>query len=356
MNCSRPSVRRASERGSALLIVLVFSAIVLILLYREMPIATFEAQRDKEQLAVDRGHEYQRAVQLFYRRFRGQYPASLDQLMNTNGMRFLRRKYKDPLTGKDDWRLLHAGPGGTLTDSKVTTAPATSQLKGNDTSHDTGSTTELNSLDGEAGPNLHRSKPAIAANASPVAGAAAVDGATPTAAQLDADPSKPLLPTSASPASGNNAAAPGNSVPPGSATPNGKGASATGQDAMNAVTNTNLGSNGSLAGGQAIAGAGGIAGVASVAKGHSIKKINDQTDYSKWEFYYDPSKDTGRGGSAAGGTGANNNQPQQPGIGLNSQPTASTTPQNGPDPVQQPNQVQPQPPSVVTPVPDSDTQ
>jgi hypothetical protein len=34
-------------------------------------------------------------------------------------MRFLRHKYKDPFTGKDDWRLLHVGPGGVLLDSKV---------------------------------------------------------------------------------------------------------------------------------------------------------------------------------------------------------------------------------------------
>jgi hypothetical protein len=37
---------------------------------------------------------------------------------------------------------------------------------------------------------------------------------------------------------------------------------------------------------------GGIAGVASLAKGSSIKTVNDQTDYSLWEFYYDPTKDT----------------------------------------------------------------
>ncbi len=34
-------------------------------------------------------------------------------------MRFLRKRFKDPFTGKDDWRLLHAGPGGIIIDSKV---------------------------------------------------------------------------------------------------------------------------------------------------------------------------------------------------------------------------------------------
>lgn len=60
---------------------------------------------------------------------------------------------------------------------------------------------------------------------------------------------------------------------------------------------------------------GGIAGVASKAQGHSIKKVNDQSDYSLWEFYYDASKDAAQGvaGALAGmGAGAGN-RVQQPG-------------------------------------------
>jgi hypothetical protein len=109
---------RRSETGSALLIVFLFAAVVAIMLYMELPVAAFEAERDREQLVIDRGNEYAHAVKLFVRKF-GMYPASLDQLENTNRMRFLRHRFKDPLTGKDDWRLLHAGPNGQLLDSKV---------------------------------------------------------------------------------------------------------------------------------------------------------------------------------------------------------------------------------------------
>jgi len=58
---------------------------------------------------------------------------------------------------------------------------------------------------------------------------------------------------------------------------------------------------------------GGIAGVASKAAGHSIKLVNDQDDYSLWEFYYDMSKEANaalaaaqNGGSRMGNTGATN--------------------------------------------------
>jgi hypothetical protein len=45
---------------------------------------------------------------------------------------------------------------------------------------------------------------------------------------------------------------------------------------------------------------GGLAGVASKASGHSIKTVNDQSNYSLWEFYYDPKKDTVPGGVPMG--------------------------------------------------------
>src|ERR1700760_2879774 len=106
------------ERGSALLIVFVFAAIIAIMLYREMPVAAFEARRQKEELLIDRGNEYKHAIKLYVRKV-GQFPASIDALENTNRMRFLRYKFEDPMTGKNDWRLLHAGPNGIILDSKV---------------------------------------------------------------------------------------------------------------------------------------------------------------------------------------------------------------------------------------------
>jgi hypothetical protein len=110
-----------NEKGSALLIVFVFAAAIAIMLYKEMPVATFEAQRQKEQLLIDRGNEYKRAVKLYVRKFQT-FPPSIEALENTNRMRFLRNRYVDPYTGKAEWRLLHAGPGGIIIDSKIKNA------------------------------------------------------------------------------------------------------------------------------------------------------------------------------------------------------------------------------------------
>ncbi len=110
------------ESGFAMLFVFLLAAIVAISLYMELPRVVFEAQRSREELLIARGEQYKRAIQLYYRATR-QYPPSLDALENTNNRRFLRKRYKDPMTGEEEWRIVHAGPGGVLIDSLVTKPP-----------------------------------------------------------------------------------------------------------------------------------------------------------------------------------------------------------------------------------------
>jgi hypothetical protein len=126
---SASNLRRHQQRGSALLIVFVFAAMIAIALYREMPVAAFEAQRQKEELLMDRGNEYKRAIKLYVRKFQT-FPPSMDALEHTNRMRFLRSRYVDPYSGKDDWRLLHAGPGGMIIDSKIKQKPGANGVPG----------------------------------------------------------------------------------------------------------------------------------------------------------------------------------------------------------------------------------
>ena len=109
--------RRDSERGYALLMVFLMAAIIALMLYQQLPRVAFESEREKEQLLIDRGEQYIRAIQLYYLANNRQYPTSIDDLEKRD-KRFLRRRYIDPYTGKDEWRIIH-GNGAFLTDSLV---------------------------------------------------------------------------------------------------------------------------------------------------------------------------------------------------------------------------------------------
>lgn len=318
------SARTRREQGSALLIVFVFAAMIAIMLYMELPVAAFEAQRNRERLLIDRGNEYAHAVKLFVRKF-GMYPASIDQLQDTNRMRFLRGAYKDPLTGKDDWRLLHAGPNGQLLDSKVSsmatsqngtssnstsanfgTGTAGSSTAGANSGFGTGFNSSSTSADVVVMPVPQR-PPAIAANgsdevASPSPDQNSTNPLIPPGQSSSPAQSGQPTPDAAAQSSGQNAAQAagiqGNGQP-GAATGN-----ANGMDTVrNLLSNPTTPQQASSSGMGNIA-SGGIAGVASKAQGRSIKTVNDQTDYSLWEFYYDPTKDATRGIAGAAQAGA----------------------------------------------------
>lgn len=109
---------RRKDSGFAMLLVFAMAAAVSIMLYKELPRLVFESQRIKEQELVYRGEEYKRAIQLYVRKFK-KYPASLDELENSTEVRFLRRRYKDPMTGNDEWRLIHIDNMGFYTDSLI---------------------------------------------------------------------------------------------------------------------------------------------------------------------------------------------------------------------------------------------
>ena len=97
-----------TEDGYLLLTVLVMVFLVLLALSVAAPRIAKQIQRDKEQEAIQRGLQYKRAIRLYYKKF-GAYPSDIKQLENTNQIRFLRKRYKDPITGQDDWRLIHMG-------------------------------------------------------------------------------------------------------------------------------------------------------------------------------------------------------------------------------------------------------
>lgn len=100
------------QRGYVLIgVVLAFTLMLIALAYQAPRIAQ-QIQRDREEELVRRGKEYARAIRRYYRKF-GRYPASIEQLENTNNLRFLRRKYTDPITGKAEWRIIRFGEAKT---------------------------------------------------------------------------------------------------------------------------------------------------------------------------------------------------------------------------------------------------
>src|SRR5580704_15357479 len=123
------SSRKDGERGFALLLVFLMAAAVALVLYQQMPRVAFESEREKEQLLQDRGHEYVRAIQLYYIAFK-KYPTKIEDLEKTNNKRFLRRRYIDPMTGKDEWRLIHVNNAGQLIDSAVQKPPGSPTANG----------------------------------------------------------------------------------------------------------------------------------------------------------------------------------------------------------------------------------
>src|SRR5438552_13897594 len=104
-------ITRAQSRmqgGYILLSVMLLMTLMLIALSIEVPRIRQQIKREKEEELIHRAHEYTGAIKRFYRKF-GRYPLSIEQLENTNNFRFLRKRYKDPMTGKDDWRLINQG-------------------------------------------------------------------------------------------------------------------------------------------------------------------------------------------------------------------------------------------------------
>src|SRR5438445_6520071 len=109
--------KRRQDAGFSLAALIFFATAASILAAAAVPAYQMQAKREREKELIFRGEEYTRAVQKYQRKF-GVYPGSIDQLVQTNGLRFLRRAYKDPITGKD-FRLIRVNPDGSLSGSKL---------------------------------------------------------------------------------------------------------------------------------------------------------------------------------------------------------------------------------------------
>jgi type II secretory pathway pseudopilin PulG len=256
-----------------LLAVILMLSLMVIAAAAAAPDIAMSIRREREAELIHRGTQYMRAIQHYYKKF-GRYPMRIEDLENTNNMRYLRRRYKDPMTGKD-FRLLHFGE---VNLAAVMGSGAGAGIMG-------------------------------AATAAAMSGAF---GQGPTAA-----PGMGQAPTLGGP--GGMLSGPQTGGPSMGMT-GGQPAGGTGRD--------------SLAG--KVFGGGPIIGVASTSHKKSIREFNKKNHYNDWYFIYDPSMDrggllqgparpplAGTGGSVVGtpgGPGGNNpgtgpGSPSQPGFG-----------------------------------------
>src|SRR5687768_12499465 len=97
--------RAAAEHGYTMAALLVALNVMAILMTVAMPLWKTMVQREKEAELIFRGGQYVRAITLFQRKYANAYPPNIDILINE---KFLRKKYKDPMTQDGEFQLVYA--------------------------------------------------------------------------------------------------------------------------------------------------------------------------------------------------------------------------------------------------------
>jgi type II secretory pathway pseudopilin PulG len=93
------------ERGYAMAALLVALSVMSVMLSVAMPVWRTATQREREAELIFRGEQYAHAIDLYSRR-NGGYPPSLDVLEKG---RFIRKLYKDPVSGESDFQPVFVG-------------------------------------------------------------------------------------------------------------------------------------------------------------------------------------------------------------------------------------------------------
>src|SRR4029450_4202642 len=101
----RSGVRNRADAGYAMAVLLVALSVMGVMLTVAMPVWKQMAQREKEEELIFRGQQYARALRLFSTKYANAAPPSIDVLVE---QRFIRKKYKDPITN-DDFQPILAG-------------------------------------------------------------------------------------------------------------------------------------------------------------------------------------------------------------------------------------------------------
>lgn len=104
-----PGRRELDDPGYILVVLLVAMAVAAVWMSAALPAWRQQSMREKELDLIFRGEQYARAIAL-YQIKNNSYPLDIDVLVS---QRYLRKKWKDPVTGEDFQLVgLTSGPGG----------------------------------------------------------------------------------------------------------------------------------------------------------------------------------------------------------------------------------------------------
>lgn len=260
----RSASQKSSESGYILITLMMMCSIIVIMLAVVLPQMSQQMRRDREMELIHRGVQYSRAIRRFYKK-NGRYPVRLEELENTNNIRYLRKRYKDPVTDKD-FKLLHFGEVqvGQVAGIAGGVAPGANAMgavpgPGSDSGNPFGGPGRVNTGASVNPRGVLSNQPADSAGTITTAG----DSGTASSSSASASSSA----SSTGGLTGDNSSS--TSSQPGPLSPNPSGL-----------------------GGQ-VFGGGPIVGVASISKKQSIREFNKKNHYNDWQFIYDPSTDRG---------------------------------------------------------------
>jgi type II secretory pathway pseudopilin PulG len=266
---------RSNENGYALLTLLLVLAMLAIFAAAAIPTIKFSMQRDREEEMIHRGAQYARAIRGYYKKF-GRYPVKLEDLESTNNLRFLRKRYKDPITGKD-FKLLHFGEvqmlmsgfgGGSIPGATPVSAMGGSSASPGGQSSAFGQSSSFGqSSFGQSSAFGQSSSTTSSFGQSSSFGGNSSFGGTSSFGNNSSG-------TQPNQTAGQPGADATDTSTPAAAAPGTQDADASGQP------------------GQIIGGP--IVGVASTSKDTTIREFNHKKKYKDWVFVYDPMQDQGR--------------------------------------------------------------
>jgi type II secretory pathway pseudopilin PulG len=248
-----------SSRGYILITLMLFFTLLAISALAILPQVAQQIKREREEEMIHRGVQYTRAVQRYYKKF-GRYPTRIEELESSNNLRFLRKRYKDPITGKD-FKLLRLGD------------PALAAMG--------------------FGPGFGQGLQGVQGVQGLQAGVqGGIQGRGPGFVGAPGGGIRPAGPGDANSPQVTGLPGTVNTVQQTPTTSNAENAEESPGDSKPGDSSSSCSGSGSGFGGQ-VFGGGPILGVVSTSKDQSIREFNGKNHYKDWPFIYDPSSDRG---------------------------------------------------------------